>query len=440
MTKTKMTTLKKLDLLDKLNRYDESISRLIDNADISKHILLPKWKIWLLLRIFGEKKCECDDSFASQALDLFDDALDWNKLPFDDQIAAYKNNENFIEAVTYYNRDLRKEIGSLNEILDQLSELVPNKVSVNTTEYFKDSKVIKLKCWGKFKQILGIEIGENCKTSISYFNKEVFPCKGLENENIMGPKWNRVMVSSIVAEIFRQIGVLDDDEIDQDTNAVEKTINKTKYRDCENSIKPLINELNDYDNELVEKIWTMSFGREEAMIKYKLYCLLRIFSNLSKDSIIQLINDIHKEYNYKSIFNIEKLIDELLGSKCSFSCLDLVLEKLSQYILDKNTSFSIHNNFREYFSIYCADNNLHTLKILLYKEGTICIEYPGFLEEIGESGIIDQLAWAGRNGITVSKGTCPLAEIVKDVFPYVQERREKIEQHKRSSNCTREQC
>ena len=207
-----MTTLEKLDLLDKLNRYDESISRLIDIVDISKHILLPKWKIWLLLRIFGEKKCERDDSFATQALDLFDDALDWSELPFEAQIAAYKNNENFITAAIYYDKALRKEIGSLNEVLDQLSELVPNKVSVNNTVYFKDNKTLKFECWAKFKRVLGIKVSENYKTSISYFDKEVFPCRGLENETVMGPKWNRVMVAPIVTEIFRQIGALDDDQ------------------------------------------------------------------------------------------------------------------------------------------------------------------------------------------------------------------------------------
>ena len=238
-----MTTLEKLDLLDKLNRYDESVSRLIDNADISKHILLPKWKIWLLLRIFGEKKCECDDSFATQALDLFDDALDWSELPFEAQIAAYKNNENFITAAIYYDKALRKEIGSLNEALDQLSELVPNKVSVNNTVYFKDNKTLKFECWAKFKRVLGIEVSKNYKTSISYFDKEVFPCKGLENETVMGPKWNRVMVAPIVAEIFRQIGALDDD---QNNNKKEEKI--------------------EMDN-LLEKKFTNFFEKEEERMK-----------------------------------------------------------------------------------------------------------------------------------------------------------------------------
>ena len=52
----KMKTNKLEGLLKKLADADEYISTSLDNMDLAKEFLVPKWKIWLLLRIFGKQE------------------------------------------------------------------------------------------------------------------------------------------------------------------------------------------------------------------------------------------------------------------------------------------------------------------------------------------------------------------------------------------------
>lgn len=177
----------------------------------------------------------------------------------------------------------------------------------------------------------------------------------------------------------------------------------------------LIGELDVLDKKISAKISKMTFGREEAMIKYKLYALLRIFADQKdKENVVRILDDCYRKLNYVSVFNTANLLSAL-----SFQ-LDDVLDDLGDF--NHNTSFEFisdmeKSNVRPIISLHCRYKYKKSiLDVTFYKEGTVSVDYQGHLLDGSKSGIISTLAWGGKNGLEVEENTTKLGEIVPDIF------------------------
>ena len=242
---------KLIDLLKKLARADKIVSTNLENMDLAKELLVPKWKVWLLVRIFGEGGNTFVEDDSILLLDQVDESFRWEELSTETRLAGYGDNANIICSLLNDKR-IKEEVGNLDDIIDDIRRYIPGRNTILKTSSFNHDKCIvesEIICKRDDKKLFTINIGAYGKTVIHYCNKVAFPSRGL-NEGIYGPNPHRVPISELTCEILKSIGVigetLDDDKMIQNNLKRKEKI--------------------EMDN-LLEKKFTNFFEKEEERMK-----------------------------------------------------------------------------------------------------------------------------------------------------------------------------
>lgn len=237
----KLTTL-----LKKLEAADKIVSANLENMDLAKELLVPKWKVWLLLRIFGKGGDSFEDDEAITMLTQIDESFRWNELSTAECLAGYGHNEDIIISLINDKR-IKEEVGVLDDIIDSIRQYIPEKktilkTSFNHNKFITESEII---CKSEDKETLTINIGAYGETAIHYCDKVAFPSRG-KKENVYGPNAYRVPVSELTYEILKNIGVAGNDSY-INSNKILELVGKMEKQIKSYKIKLVKKEGIDFD-------------------------------------------------------------------------------------------------------------------------------------------------------------------------------------------------
>ena len=215
------------DLLTKLDIADKAISTCTEEVDIAMESMLIKWKLYALLRIFGDNS---KFNFALRALNKFDKNINLTNVTLVHRLTDYFNNKNTINALI---RDFDVTHvtvpGGVNALLDSLNSLVPEKKSwlqTDTDNNFDDEdwrRYLQILCLSKNQAVLevwarrdydttifyriGLSLPISMRATVIYSSNEDDEELGVSG-GLMGPP-TRVSVAGITETIFHTFGLLD---------------------------------------------------------------------------------------------------------------------------------------------------------------------------------------------------------------------------------------
>ena len=178
-------------------------------------------------------------------------------------------------------------------------------------------------------------------------------------------------------------------------------------------LKRLLKKLNSADENVVSRINRMNFGREEAMCKYKIYALLRIFSDINdKESVCHLLEDCYNRLGLESIFNIKGLMTQLSTR------IEETFDDLNDFI--PHPLLEVHSNLGKSevdpeITLELCEKHAAFIWIHLFKNGNIQLDYTAHLLDKG--GGEEQLAINKPfRGLEVKEEPVVLSTVVADAF------------------------
>lgn len=413
----KLTTL-----LKKLEKADHIISTNLENMDLAKSILVPKWKVWLLLRIFGEGVDSFEDDEATSLLTQIDESFRWDELPTAERLAGYGHSEDIICSLVN-DRLLKEEIGDLDNIIDDIRKYIPEKKTILKTSFDHDKCIVESEiiCKSEDKVTLTINIGVYGKTVVQYGDKKAYISHG-KRESVYGPYPHRVPISELTYNILKDIGAADDSYIN--SNKILELVGKMEKQIKSYKIKLVKEEGVDFDeaghicNSL--RYWmfvrifktTIPTGAIMAELRECMSPMIKKLYNADNDRL----DLITRSFDFESM---EKLIDEIykrLSPEAVLYVGDMAFDKIYNetgvYTPNKKGSYDRHKTHELEIglkNIFASD--IMSSSIILK---TFRTDWSGLW--VGIVGVDDdEIHWLSRAGVQ------DLRELVEQILNWTKE-------------------